>query len=560
MTIADIGSLGTPPAPYDLCVVGGGAVGLTLAAALAPTGLRVLVLEGGALKRSRLGQEPFRGEVVDPMRHSPLHHFRVRALGGSSQIWGGRCLPFDPIDFEQRDWVSLPGWPIRYDELLPYYKQANDAAEAGRFDYDPGRPLIPGLDGVMLQTTLERFSRPTDFSRRYQQTLSGASNIDVMLNATVAAVRLRPQGDSVDHLEVVAPGGRRFQIRANGYVLAAGGLETTRLLLASNDVQPAGVGNTSGWLGRCYMCHMSATVGTATFSGPATAIAGDYERDADEVYVRRRIAITPYGQRRLKILNLAFRLHLPEIADPTHGDPVLSSLYLARLYANYEYRRRLRDSHLPRAHQARHLRNVVRHPIRLSRFMAHLLVNRYLSNRRLPSVVMFSPDNQYPMEFHSEQAPNPQSRVTLIHDRDAFGVPRLRVDWRPSQLDFDTIRTSYRVLASELDRTGTGRLSFNEETLEEQVLSHGAFGGHHLGTARMSAHASDGVVDPYCRVHGIDNLFVVGSAVMPTSSQANPTLTALALALRLADHLKDYGKGKLIQYAPERSTILGGSP
>jgi choline dehydrogenase-like flavoprotein len=538
MPICDVTAFDADRGPFDVCIVGAGPVGVSIALALAPTGKRIAVLEAGGRKRSDQAQQPFHGELANPALHSPLHHFRVRAFGGSSQIWGGRCVPYDPIDFETRPWVSMPGWPIGYDDVLPYYRDANEAADAGQFDYDPRGAMVPGLDGEMLQTTIERFSLPTDFGRRYGATLRAAPNVHVVLNATVTAVRLAPNGDHVDHLEVAAPDKRRFFVRSALFVLAAGGLETTRLLLASNDVQQRGIGNGSDWLGRCYMSHMSATVGKVAFDGPPSAIAGDYERDADSVYFRRRLSVTPLAQRRLRILNLTFRLHLDNIADPTHNNPVLSLLYLARHVVSYEYRQRLWDARLPRAQRRRHLKNVISHPVMLTRFLTHLLHKRYLSRRQLPSIVLRSPENRYTLEFHSEQAPNPESRVMLSQNRDSYGLPRLRVDWRTTPLDIETIRQSYRLLASELERTETGRLTFDESTLEETVLSHGAFGGHHIGTARMSARPTDGVVDRNCQVHGVDNLFVAGTAIFPTSGQANPTLTALALAFRLAEYLK----------------------
>jgi choline dehydrogenase-like flavoprotein len=555
--IFDIGTF-APNSPFDLCIVGGGAAGLTLAAELAQSGLRLLVLEAGDRQRSPTGQEHFRGEVADLAVHSPLDSFRVRALGGTSRIWGGRCLPYDPIDFADREWFPLPGWPISYETLLPYYERAHEAAEVGRFDYTPRSPIVPGLDGEALQTTLERFSRPTDFSKRYGDLLGQSASVHVVLNATVTAVRLTPAGDRVDHLEVVAPDLCRLRVRAANYVLAAGGLETTRLLLASNDIQADGIANTHGWLGRCYMCHLSAALGTVTFSGPPRTIAGAYERDTEGVYYRRRIGVTAAAQRRLRILNLAFRLHLPESTDPAHGDPVLSLIFLARYLVKYEYSRKAREAKLTPAQHLHHLANVVCHPIRFTRFVGFWMPKRYLSERRIPSIVLFSRKNRYALEFHSEQAPNPASRVSLIRAQDRFGMQRLRVDWRATPLDIETVRQSYRLLASELKRTGTGSLEFDEATLEQIVMAEGAYGGHHIGTARMSARPADGVVDPDCQVHGVSNLFVASAAVMPTSGQANPTLTVLALTLRLADHLRVRAMAQAYPYLAAKA--LGKAP
>ena len=541
--IVDASALDGEGQPYDVVILGGGAAGLTLAAALSQanstgTRQRVLVLEGGNDKRDKV-QDVFRGEVLTPDRHGPTEHFRVRALGGSSLIWGGRCLPYDPIDFADRPWVPMPGWPIPYQSFEPWYLKAHEAAETGEFLYRPARPMVRGLDGELIETTLERFSRPTNFRRRYAELIETSPDVSVMLDAHVTGIRLAQDGASVDHVEVTAPGGRRVKVRGRDYALAAGGLESVRMLLASNDVQPDGIGNAHGWLGRCYMCHMSATLGTVTFAGPPSSILGDYERDRDGVYLRRRLWLTEKAQRELQILNLAFRTHIPDAIDPVHGDPVLSLTYLARHFVKYEYSRRLREARLAPAQHVRHLTNVATQPVRLSRFVLNWIHKRYMQDRRIPSIVLPSSQNRYPMEFHSEQAPNPDSRLTLSTERDAYGMPRLRVDWRTIPLDLATVRRAYGLLASELARTRTGTLEFPaEQELEAVVLGEGAYGGHHIGAARMSARPQDGVVDPDCRVHGVRNLFVTSAAVLPTSSQANPTLTVLALTFRLADHLR----------------------
>lgn len=525
-------------APFDICIVGGGAAGLTMAAALDGSELSVLVLESGNRKPTPEGQAFFRGELANN-QHSPTDSYRVRALGGASQLWGGRCVPYDPIDFEERPWVGMPGWPIPYATVAAYYPRAQEAAEAGPFDYR-AEPMVPGLEGPALETTLERFSRPTDFSRRYGDLLAASANVTVALDATVTHIQLAADGTRVDHLQVAAgpPGGARIAVHARDYVLAAGGLEVTRLLLNADDVHRDGIGNARGWVGRCYMCHTAATVGVVTFTGEPTAIRGDYERDAGGVYLRRRIGVTAEAQRRLQILNLCWRLHLHEVTDPSHNDSVLSFLYHARYFVKYEYSRKHREARLSLLQHAWHYWNVIRHPVRLARFLATFLPARYLQERRVPSIVLFSPDNRYAIEFHAEQEPHPDSRVTLTDTRDAYGLRTLRVDWRASPLDIDTVRRGYQLLADELERTGTGRLEYSDAAIEAAIAEQGAYGGHHIGTARMSADPALGVVDVDGRVHDVANLFIASAAIMPTSSQANPTLTVLALACRMADHLR----------------------
>lgn len=533
--LIDARTLDQDPETADVCIVGGGAVGLAIAAQLIRRGLDVVVLEAGGEEITEDSQAFLQGEVAEGSHHWAPDHYRVRALGGASILWGGRSIPYDPIDFEPRPWAPHSGWPISYDTLAAWYPAALKEAEAGAFDQTPSGPIAPGLDSAWLHTTIERFSRPTNFRWRYHQDITGSANGRIFIHAPVTAVRLAADGRKVDHLEIAAPDGGRRRVKGRDYVICAGGLENARLLLASNDIMSDGIGG--GWLGRGYMCHMAATFGEITFTGPGSAIGWDYERDADGIYIRRRLALTEKAQRELELLNFTCRLHIADAKDPSHRDPILSFIFLAAYLVKYEYSRENREADRSWPVYSRHLANVARDPLRLAEFIRTWGAKRYLQDRRIPSIALSSKTNRYPLEFHSEQAPNWDSRVMLSDQRDALGMPRLRIDWRPTDLDFRTIRESYRLMARELERTGTGRLAFDDSRLEAVTLEAGAYGGHHTGTTRMSATPADGVVDPDCRVHGIENLFIGGCSVLPTSSQANPTLTALAVGLRLADHL-----------------------
>ena len=177
-------------------------------------------------------------------------------------------------------------------------------------------------------------------------------------------------------------------------------------------------------------------------------------------------------------------------------------------------------------------------PLHTARFVSHWLWRRTLASRKFPSVIVNPRSNCYTLDFHSEQMPNLESRVRLTNERDRFGMPRLHIDWRYTPLDVWTVRESFRVLAEEFARTGVGRLTFEDADVERAIVREGAYGGHHIGTTRMSDSPSQGVVDRNCRVHGLSNLYIASSSVFPTSSQANPTLTIVALALRLARHLE----------------------
>ena len=532
--ILDVTELGLNSLVSDLCIVGAGAAGLTLAAALSHTRTKIVILEAGGPKRSALAQAFYQGEVSG--NHPAAHEFRVRALGGTSTIWGGGCVPLDPMDFMHRPWVPESGWPMEYSHILPFYRQALDAAEAGAFAFDAPSPLIDSVDGEAFRTSLERFSRPTNFWKRWRPILKKSENIRVVLNAAAIDIRLKADGRNVDHILAAAPDGRRFRVRALNFVLAVGGLETARLLLASNKDHCCGVGNQSGWVGRGYMCHTAAVEGVVTLAGGQQSARFGHERDGDGVYYRRRLLLTERAQRDRRILNLAFRLRPLEESDPIHGDAILSSLHLAK--ALFCRGRKCKSHAHERPPDTRgHLSNIIGHPMRAAGAVGMTVWQRYLGSRKAPGVAFRSAQNCYALEFNGEQAVNPDSRVSLGAAQDRFGMLRLRIDWRSSSIDIETIKHAYKMLADRFRETRAGRLDYSADRLVDRVKAAGAYGGHHIGTARMSKHPNGGVVNAKGAVHGFRNLYICGAATMPTSGQANPTLTVLALAYQLAAHL-----------------------
>ena len=531
----------------ELCIIGAGAAGIATALQFVDAGYPVLVLESGGLKADKPTQDLYAGTVADERLHSPPDRYRQRRFGGSTTIWGGRCMPFDPIDFEARDYVPHSGWPIGPDALAPFYPEANRLCEAGRFAYTiaeafPEAPpaLIDGFSSPNFTTdTLERFSRPTDFGSRYRERLAAAPNVRVVLHANVTAIRLAQVGSRVDHLDVATLGGRKLTVRARRYVLATGGLEVARLLLASNDVQRDGIGNRFDTVGRYYMCHLAGTIGAIRIRRSLDAVHHGYDRDADGIYCRRRFALVPATQRSNRIGNFIARLHHPRITDPAHRSAVLSLLFMSRLVIPYEYAKRLHGEHRATLEEwGRHVINVASGPHEAVGFAWHMLRDRRLAERKFPSVIIKSKANLYSLDFHAEQQPNPSSRVQLGTERDPLGMARLRVDWRYTEGDVDTVRRALALLADDLRRCGVGAFDYDPSQVEAEMTRYGAYGGHHIGTARMGSDRRSSVVDADARVHDVDNLYVASAAVFPTSSQANPTLTIVALALRLAAHLK----------------------
>lgn len=532
----------------DVCIVGAGAAGISMALQFIGSGIEVLLLESGGVADESATQALYAGTVADERLHTPPDRFRQRRFGGTTTIWGGRCMPFDAIDFELRDYMPHSGWPLALEALLPYYPLANRLCEAGEFSYTAeaalrggGRPMIEGFESAYFSSdTLERFSCPTDFGARYGHRLRAAQNITVIMHANVTAVRLQADGTRVASLDVRSLGGKRLHAQAAHFVLAAGGLEVPRLLLASRDIHANGIGNRHDVVGRYYMCHLSGAIGAIKIQKPPGSVHHGYEISDEGIYCRRRLALRPEVQRSQRLGNFVARLHHPRITEPAHRSSVLSLLYLAKPFVPYEYRKRLHgDGHAGLGTWLRHVGNVVTGPFEAIAFALHLLRDRRLAERKFPTIIVKSKANLYSIDFYAEQQPDPASRVMLDGGaHDALGMPRLRVDWRYTAGDVDTVRRAVGLLATEFARTGVGQLEYKPQEVEAEITRDGALGGHHIGTTRMGSEPRDSVVDVNCRVHGIGNLFIASSATFPTSSQANPTLTVIALSLRLAEHLR----------------------
>lgn len=527
------------------CIVGSGAAGISLALRLMERGIDVIVLESGGARHEKRTQHLYDGAVEDERLHPPADRYRERRFGGSTATWGGRCVPFDPIDFEARDYIAGSGWPIDYDTVARYYDEASQLCEAGPARFRAGDAFAAGsaapIEGFaatrFTDDTLERFSCPTDFGRRYRDRLAASAQARVILHANVTELRLDRDGSRVVAVRACTFAGRRLEITADLVVLAAGGLETARLLLASNAQQPAGLGNAHDLVGRYYMCHLAGSIGNLTLR-PGIKVAHGYQRSSEGVYCRRRFALRAETQRALQCGNFIARLHHPRIADPAHGSAVLSLLFLARPLIPYEYAKRLHDGNSDWHDWLRHGYNVLRDPSAAFVFAWQMLKGRKLAARKFPSIIVTPREPRFSLDFHAEQAPNPDSRVRLGSGRDETGMPQLVIDWRYTRSDVETVQRSLTAFAADIRDSAVGSFDYRPEQVEHEMLRFGAYGGHHIGTARMGATARTGVVDTDLRVHGIGNLFVASAAVFPTSSQANPTLTIVALALRLGDHLQ----------------------
>ena len=531
--------------------MGGGPAGISLALRLQRAGVSVLVIESGGRRESEELRDLNRGAADPPESHEPLEENRRRQWGGASAAWGGRCIPFDDLDFEERSWVTASGWPFGRAELNAHYADALDLCEAGEMSFDarvalPTCPeMLPGLDGDGVATyPLERWSPPTNFGTRYWDDLAASPRVHVLLNATCTHVQLDASGENVEHITIARAAGDSIRIRAERYVLATGGLENARLLLSSDDVARDGIGNHSGCLGRYYQTHLFGCLAVAELHSDSPPAHVAFDRDDLGVYCRRRIWITTERQNADRLLNTVFFPVRPPIGASGHRSALFSAIYLLKTFSGAlrrprQARRHLRDE---RSAISSHARIFVRDLPSAVPELYRVFVGRFVGSRRLPVALPADGSRSYYLQFQAEQAPNPEARVALGEERDALGMRRLVVAPRVTEQDIESVVWSHRVLDERLRSSGLGHLRYDEEVLRAAVVESTErvnSAAHHLGTTRMSDDPNLGVVDRNCKVHGVANLYVVGSSVFPTSGHANPTLTIVALAVRLGVHLRE---------------------
>ena len=475
----------------DICIAGGGAAGMTLALDLRASGLSVILLESGGFRREAETQRLSDGRMIG-INTWNMRSMRVRALGGATGHWEGWCRPLMPQDFEPREYIPHSGWPIGYADLLPWYVRACETLEIGPFEWDAaarakamGTPLLG--TGTAIDHRYYQFSPPTRFARAYGGALEKADNIRVIAHANVADIRLDEKLGRVESVTCRTLAKTQFQVRANRYVLALGGIENARVLLAARSQQPEGVANGHDVVGRYFMehPHYYGSVGLVHFP----------ELD------RRFYATTPSDLRRV---------------DGTPV-PVMGAFGLAADVARSE---------------------------RLLNFtMAFHPVKKDAETGPVPSAnvqaLLTRGGGAYgisQLAIRAEQSPLPESRVSLTDQVDPLGMPRAALDWRIAPEDDIRLRRALVLLARELGASGIARAWIPGDSSR-------SCGAHRqaVTTSGRRAWAVDprtSVVNADCQAHQVGNLYVAGSSVFPTGGEANPTLTVVALAHRLADTLK----------------------
>jgi choline dehydrogenase-like flavoprotein len=488
----------------DLCIVGAGAAGISLALEFIGAGERVLLLEGGGFDYDPKMQELYRGEIIG-LPYFPLQAARLHYFGGTTGHWAGFCSTLDPQDFEVRDWVPHSGWPITRAELDPYYGRAVSVVQVGPNEWNAAEwqrrdtSLVPfPIDANVAWTKMWQFSPPARFGTLYRDRIVEARDVHLYTHANVVEIEANESSTAVNGLRLRTLDGKEHRVRAARYVLACSTIQNARLLLASNRQAAAGLGNGNDLVGRFFMEHLEMPTGNLVTLGRTPPSTRIYDFVFGRTKARGELALTAATQREQRILNSTVSLEPAPLTEEGKS--------------TFEW-------------------------------ATPDVVDHMRTDRVVPDDVATS--TRVPRTFHlltrQEQAPNPASRVTLSRQRDALGMPRARLDWRLTELDRRSFRGFYEALGRELGRAGIARLQMREWVLQRADApwppSLGG-GWHHMGTTRMHPDPRQGVVDAHCRVHGVGNLYIAGAAVYPTAGCANPTLTLIALTIRLADHLK----------------------
>ena len=504
----------------DIAIIGAGAAGITAASRFIAAGREVTLIESGGVDYEKASADFNAGHNVGEPYYD-LADARLRFFGGTTAIWGGRCAELDAIDFEPRPWVPHSGWPISLDDLKPWYAEARKLLDVG--GTRNGREWIErqGLKELAVDhwSFDMRFDRFGYVARR---SLIDHPRLTLLLHATLRQIVPVRSGQRVSYLDVHTPAGEKIRIEARTVILAAGGLENPRILLASKEVVPAGLGNQKDLVGRFFMEHPHARGGRVVKAPVWKLLNAFRQRRSGELHTAPLLKLDPELQRQRQVLNSALTL----AARPPAGG---SERGMKRIYLH-----------------ARHTLN----PTQAGRtvWKTYRRAGRAITKLTGPIAPWLSvvrQQKELAVVIRSEQAPNPDSRVTLNGEKDAVGMPRIQLDWRLQETEIRTASALVEALARDFNRLNLGKVDKAEWLhngasgwLRDPLISSHPIGGyHHMGTTRMSNSPDRGVTDQWGRVHGMDNLYVCGSSVFPTSGWANPTLTIIALTLRTAEHI-----------------------
>jgi choline dehydrogenase-like flavoprotein len=502
----------------NICIIGAGAAGITLARALKHSRQQIFLLESGGFEPDAETQSLYTGDIIG-LPYYPLDSARLRYFGGTTGHWGGACWPLEENEFRKRDWFPHSGWPLSRKDLDPYYVKAQETCEVGPFNYDPeywskeaDRPMLPLENSRVITKIYQNSSPPTRFGTRYRKDIENADNITAILFANVTDIALDKVNETVSNVTVKTLSGNAFDVKSDIFVIAVGGLENPRLLLLND------IGNQNDLVGRFFMEHIGLPASTLLLR---KSIDTDFYQRApiDGTDIRAGLALKPEVLAKERILNSWSGLDMqrsPAIKIAYDWKAIKTPLLEGELPDGFTY----------------YMKDILRS-------LRDLYADKWNSDEGNEWVTI-------PVHNHSEQAPNPLSRVTLGDEVDRLGQRKIRFDWRVTDLDRQSIRRAQEIIAAEVGKSNLGRAQILipakeniwEDPKRVSDVTYPSGSWHHMGTTRMHTDPRQGVVDENCRVHGTKNLYIAGSSVFPTCGFENPTLTIIAMVYRLADHLQ----------------------
>jgi len=485
----------------DVCIVGAGPAGLVLAGELRDR-CDVIILESGGDRDEPDAQALNDGDLIGD-EYAGLRATRHRQVGGTAHLWntqlagaaGAKYAPLDALDFERGTGGSLGDWPFGLTELRADYARAQRICGLGPFAYDAAAWAQDGCrpwddTGALVSRVYQLATRDALLSP-LRAAVDRAANVRLCTYATAVALHREAGGRRLGRVTVATPGGAAWEVRAGRVVLAAGAVENARLLLLTDEGAGC-AGNASGWVGRGFMEHpRDGAIVLRPRAPELYAASGFYDlhRAGDGTWILGRLAV-------------------PDALLRAGDVPNASATLLVRARPGIQ---RLRDV-LPAAVRRR------------------VPGSGHGWSRRPHAARWY---DGFTVLLNVEQAPHPENRVTLSGRRDAFGVPLPALEWRWGPEDQRRLERLRALVAADLERVGRVTV---DAARRPDPNAH-----HHAGTTRMHDDPAFGVVDRDARVHGMDNLYVAGASVFPTAGFANPTLTIVALTLRLARHLVESG-------------------
>ena len=496
----------------DICIVGAGAAGISMALDLAKSSShKIILLEGGGFEYDEKMQELYDG-TTSGQRYFPLKSTRYHAFGGTTRLWGGFCSAMDDIDFKKREWVNYSGWPITKNDINPYYNKAIDYLDLKSPDFSvdywlskiENAKALP-LDNNIIWNKMWQFSPPTRYGIKYKDPILKSKNIILYTYANATNIKLNSSNNSAQEITVKNYANKTHKIKAKYFILASNALQNARLLLTSNKQLKKGIGNQFDMVGRYFMEHLEMSSAELWLVNPFPMQL--YKYKSGETVARAEFSLTEKAQKEHKILNATAsltaltraRYEKPNIDLWQHEDPRKNQ------YTTWE---------------------------KIKKRLSMIKESTFDDNI----------DRAYELYTRIEQAPNPNSRITLINEKDAFGVHKINLNWQLTSQDRISIRKLYDIIAQQMGISDVARvklLEFLEDKNNLEWPKHTSGGWHHMGTTRMHTNPKQGVVDSNCKVHGIQNLYIAGSSCFPTSGSVNPTFTLVALSLRLSNYIKN---------------------